>query len=132
MKKIFLILLMCLFIVGCSKKGKEIELSLNGNVTTGYEWTYSVSEEGILTETQNEYLTEETELVGAGGVHVFSFKGEKEGKVTVTFVYSRSWEKEEPLYTLEYEFEVNAKKEIKYIGVSGSYSSETLPEPIFK
>lgn len=131
MKKTLIILFMSLFLVGCSKNNK-IGISLEGNATTGYEWTYSISNEEILEETKNEYITKDTGLVGASGVYNFEFKGLKEGTTNITFIYSRSWETEEPLYVLIYEVKVNNKKEIISYEATGTYLEENLPKAIIK
>jgi len=70
-------------------------VSLKENPTTGYEWTYELSADGILTPERDIYSPDSTgdeALVGAGGVHLWTFKGTAAGDVTLTFSYARSWE----------------------------------------
>lgn len=131
MKKILLVLCMALMLCGCSK-GKTASITLKGNPTTGYEWTYSFSNEGVLKEKSNNYITDNENLTGSGGKYDFVFEGEKEGTTKIIFEYKRSWETEEPLYTLTYEITVNNKKEIKSSKVTGNYSEDKLPEAVIK
>lgn len=81
--------------VSSRQKASDYTLKLDSNPTTGYTWSYKVDNEGIIKETKNEYIPDKTEagIVGSGGVQQFSFKGIKEGDVTVTFEYARSWDK---------------------------------------
>ncbi|MDD4253155.1 MAG: protease inhibitor I42 family protein, partial [Methanoculleus horonobensis] len=49
--------------------GSEITISLDENPTTGYEW--NVTSSTGLEYVNDTYIAPETELVGAGGVHVW-------------------------------------------------------------
>lgn len=75
------------------KKGQEFTLKLNSNQTTGYSWdvdgTYDTS---IITKTGYQYVTDSSNLAGAPGTELWTFKGEKAGTTTLTFKYFRSWE----------------------------------------
>lgn len=81
----------------CSVKGKTLNVTLQGNPTTGYTWTYKNSDEFSLKSAKTEYKadTNKKGFAGSGGVYNFVFKGQKgesERKVTLTFEYARSWE----------------------------------------
>lgn len=77
-------------------KGKIVDLKLQGNPTTGYTWNYNISDEGIIKEESQKYISDAKDLKiqGAGGVYTWKFSGLKEGSTKVTFRYGRSWEKE--------------------------------------
>ncbi len=73
-----------------SKTLGEATVSMKGNVTTGYDWVVSSMPEG-LTLVKDWYETDTTSgLVGAGGVHHFTFSGEA-GTYDVVLDYQRSW-----------------------------------------
>ncbi|MDD4279770.1 protease inhibitor I42 family protein [Candidatus Sumerlaeota bacterium] len=80
---------------------KEFVARFDGNATTGYIWSYKMAEEGIVRETKNRYLTDNSRvLCGAPGVFEFTFVGVKPGAVDLNFAYARPWEKTtEPITT---------------------------------
>ena len=88
---------------------KAFKVELEGNATTGFEWTYTMDPDGIVEEIFSEYLTEETEedMVGVGGTYIFEFRGVEQGDVTLTFRYARSWEDVEPEQVVSYELHVD-------------------------
>jgi predicted secreted protein len=87
--------------IDASYSGKQVELSIGeslvvtlaSNVTTGYSWTLTgISDESVLQKTKNEYIAPKTNLVGAGGQEVWTFKALKKGTSTISMGYSRPWE----------------------------------------
>lgn len=81
---------------------KTLKLELEANATTGYSWSYSLSQENIVKFVKDEYVSSknDSKLTGVGGKQVYEIKGLKEGEVTITFKYSRSWETDiEPIET---------------------------------
>lgn len=115
MKKIFLVLFLTFLLVGCSRGSKEFNISLKGNPTTGYTWSYLLSEAGIIEEVSNTYLAakNDKDIVGVGGVYNFIFKPLKKGEVELTFNYTRSWE-EKPIQSVIYKIMVDEKNIITY------------------
>ena len=101
MKKVLLssIIVLSLFLlVGCKDKEiKEVDspevIELEGNPTTGYEWTCVVKDEKIA-KVESIFKPDETtsEITGEGGTYLFTVTGLKEGKTTITCKYSRNWE----------------------------------------
>jgi predicted secreted protein len=94
-KTVFLCMAMgaMLCMSGCGKKAVNYQVKLDGNMTTGYAWTYTMGEEGIVKEVENVYEDKDGEdIAGGGGTFIFEFKGEKEGQVQLDFSYARSWE----------------------------------------
>ena len=101
MKKVLLssIIVLSLFLlVGC--KNKEIKettspevIELEGNPTTGYEWTCVVKDEKIA-KVESIFKPDETTsaITGEGGTYLFTVTGLKEGNTTITCKYARSWE----------------------------------------
>ena len=102
MKKVLLsgIIILSLFlIVGCKNKEiKEVDspevIELEGNPTTGYEWTCVAKDENII-KVESIFKPDETtsEITGEGGTYLFTVTGLKEGKTTITCKYARNWEK---------------------------------------
>jgi predicted secreted protein len=73
-------------------------VELKENPTTGYEWKYEMSAEGVLTPGRDAYTADTATggeaLMGAGGVHLWTFAAKAAGDVTLTYSYARSWEKD--------------------------------------
>lgn len=114
MKKILytvMLSFMLLVITGCNKT-KTFTISLDSNASTGYAWVYTMSEEGIVKEIKNEYVTPDTDAVGIPGKQIFSFEGLKEGQVTLTFSYERSFEEESSIDTKTYHLVVDKNLKI--------------------
>lgn len=120
-KYITLILVFAVFLAGCGFQqktertidktfsGKEIEVavgdsfvvSLDSNPTTGFEWALAEnSDEDVLQKVDSEFEAAKTDLIGAGGKELWTFKALKEGTSTISMEYRRSWEEEiEPAET---------------------------------
>jgi predicted secreted protein len=75
--------------------GKLI-VELPENPTTGFTWSFK-SEKGELIEPiENRFMSGDSgNIVGAGGIHRWVFRGLLEGESRLTFRYFRSWEGEE-------------------------------------
>ena len=84
----------------------QVELSADKN--DGYQWTYTLSEEGVIDEQQSYY---------ANGLFVFVFEGQKEGTVEVNFVLKEK-ETAEALEKQTYRLKVNPDKRIILRGLS--------------
>ncbi|WP_292518536.1 protease inhibitor I42 family protein [Methanoculleus sp.] len=70
--------------------GSNITISLEENPTTGYEWNVTSSTGlQLVNETHD---AQETELVGAPGVHIWEYIAADEGDAEFSAVYMRSWE----------------------------------------
>lgn len=84
----------------------QVELSADKN--DGYQWTYTLSEEGIIDERQSYY---------ANGLFVFVFEGRKEGTVEVDFVLKEK-KTAETIEKQTYRLKVNPDKRIILRGLS--------------
>lgn len=90
---IFLIAVLLCSFAGCSRKQCKIELP--ANATTGYEWRYTASEEGIIEERSSGYREERSLFskdAGSGGTYFAEFSGLKEGIATLKFDYKQPFE----------------------------------------
>ena len=66
-----------------------INLSLRENPSTGFEWSYEITPEGIV-ELEDEYYSSnqknsDIQMVGVGGIHYWKFRTIGVGDVTITF-----------------------------------------------
>ncbi|MDI3507215.1 MAG: inhibitor of cysteine peptidase [Methanoculleus sp.] len=70
--------------------GSNITIRLEENPTTGYEW--NVTSSTGLQLVNDTHDAQETELVGAPGVHVWEYIAAEQGAGEFSAVYMRSWE----------------------------------------
>ena len=77
-----------------------LTVRLSANATTGYEWTFTSTDENAVELITSEYIADEAaaDQVGVGGTYVASFRGLKQtaDSVELTFSYGRAWE-EKPI-----------------------------------
>ncbi|HAG10377.1 MAG TPA: hypothetical protein DCK76_03100 [Desulfotomaculum sp.] len=87
-------------------KGQVLHLSLPGNPSTGYSWSYvKEPDQLVLKEINHEYFSDST-LVGAGGTDNWEFKAMDSGSTTLSLIYSRPWESVQPEKTFQIEVTV--------------------------
>jgi inhibitor of cysteine peptidase len=87
-----------------SNVGGTFLIVLDSNPSTGYQWqlTQSPNRE-FLKLIDSTYRAPITELVGAGGKEIWSFKALSVGQRTIVFEYVRPWEKDkEPLKSVTF------------------------------
>ncbi len=90
--------------ISASDAGKTIELrkggillvSLEGNVTTGYNWAVADPAPAILQQVGDPQVTPTSDAIGAGGTIVLKFTAVQTGQATLKLAYARSWEKGVP------------------------------------
>jgi inhibitor of cysteine peptidase len=115
----FLILTAALFVlVGCSSArasantvnlteadaGKTIELqngsllvvSLDGNITTGFNWEMVPQTPTLLKQLGESEVTLDSAALGAGGKISLKFQAVQTGQASLTLIYHRSFEKDVP------------------------------------
>lgn len=136
------IILLLLVVTGCSCSKKEekekavqqLSITLEGNPTTGYEWTCKADSTDILTSVSDKYTAynNNEEITGSGGTYEFIFKGNNSGMTTILCEYKRSFEKIEPLYKIQYQVQVSSEKGLTVANQKGTYSTEQIPTPIIK
>lgn len=75
----------------------QFTVSLPANPTTGYQWASTAYDKSCVTLSKQTFLPPKTHLIGAGGVMTFVFVVSKNRsclqKTTLSFTYSRPWEK---------------------------------------
>lgn len=68
---------------------ETLSILLRGNPSTGHLWSWTASGDGAVRETDIVY-EQENEMPGSPATYTYVFAGEKEGEVTLRFVYSQS------------------------------------------
>ncbi|MHC6202452.1 protease inhibitor I42 family protein [Breznakiellaceae bacterium SP9] len=102
-KRVLVAVWSCLCVSGVVSAAAQSEgarvaaVELAGNPTTGYSWTYTMENPGIIAELSHEYRSNQAaeaapQRLGAGGIFSFVFEGLREGQTELRFVYARSWE----------------------------------------
>jgi predicted secreted protein len=101
--------------MGRKDSSRSVTIELPGNPTTGYSWTWSTEQEGIVREISAEYVRDgEKSFPGRGGVFVFVFEGLREGSAELVFSYARPWEKDaESAQSVRYSLTVDSKNRIQ-------------------
>ena len=91
-----------------AKPGEEFTIKLDENSSTGYKWSYAITDEKIVSMSKDEYVTDEADknVDGAGGQRVLTFKANAAGYTAINMVYERSWEKNEDDEKLSFDIEV--------------------------
>jgi inhibitor of cysteine peptidase len=76
------------------KAGDTFTVTLCSNATTGYQWTENavIGDKTIVEQTKHEFVAPDSDLMGAPGNEVWTFKALKAGTTTVAMDYSRDWE----------------------------------------
>ena len=119
MKKIVMIVLFLLLISGvgfCSAifptVGKTFIVTLESNPTTGYQWQLNKSFDKKYVELiKSEFKRSKTDLVGAPGTEIWTFKALKSGTIKLSFKYARSWEKDvAPIKISDYKVVIRSKR----------------------
>ncbi len=73
--------------------GDQLILNIPANATTGYQWVLKDDFEARFVQLiSTEYQAPDSELMGAGGTSVWTFKAQEEGVTTLAFEYIRPWE----------------------------------------
>jgi inhibitor of cysteine peptidase len=70
--------------------GKEFEITLDANPTTGYSWEASFDDTFLQLIEQRYERT--SDLIGGGGHAVFAFRPVARGRGRITLSYRRPWE----------------------------------------
>jgi inhibitor of cysteine peptidase len=88
------------------KRGGELKVLLDANITTGYQWQSPTRTEPVLAPAGEPVYaprTTATPMAGAGGTTTFRFRADNPGSVILQFDYRRPWETAvPPARTLRY------------------------------
>ena len=84
------------------KTGDQLQLSLEGNLTTGYNWEVAELDTNILKLSGEPQFQADSSALGSGGKVVFRFDTVNPGKTPLKLIYHRPFEKDTaPLRTYE-------------------------------
>ena len=72
---------------------QEFQIILDANPTTGYTWTLIDTLPSIKTSLQNSQFEKSSDLLGAPGKQILTFKANFTGKMEIGLIYHRQWEK---------------------------------------
>lgn len=90
--------------------GQTVTLTLQGNPTTGYEWSVaSFDNAGVMQTLLDGVYTPGAVaegVVGSGGIYEWSYKALNPGEAHVDLAYARSWEADAPAKTFSMTFTV--------------------------
>ena len=78
--------------------GGIVNVTLPGNITTGYSWAVDRIDASIIKPVGDHYIPSQTGQVrvGSGGEFTFDFKALKAGDTKIRLIYARPWEKAAP------------------------------------
>lgn len=93
-----------------------LTITLPSNITTGYEWTYEISNSEALQVISTEYVPDVSELVGTGGTWLADFRGtfRDEAEVELILNYKRAWE-DEALQTRLLKIKISENNQLEII-----------------
>lgn len=77
-----------------ARVGDTIQVSLEGNLSTGYNWVMAPQDPAILEQQGEAEFKAVDEKLGAPGLITTTFKAAKKGQTTLRLEYKRPWEKE--------------------------------------
>ena len=88
--------------------GDRLLVALEGNPTTGYEWSNALLYEfATLREIGDAEFRPDSDLLGAGGLFLFRYEAYRIGPQAFRFAYQRPWESVEPERLLEFSVDVH-------------------------
>jgi len=74
------------------KTGDTLEISLNGNLTTGFNWIPAVLDPALLEQVGEIEVTPASDQPGAPGIIIIKFKAIATGQTNLHLDYKRPWE----------------------------------------
>ncbi len=116
---IFTIIALTAILTGCATTEKKesvdasLVITLEGNPTTGFMWDYTTEGNGEIELVDESSEVQNEGLIGSPSTFNYSFKGVKEGNVTLIFEYARPWAGGEKLYTEVYKLYVDKDLQIE-------------------
>lgn len=76
--------------------GDLVRVQLEGNPTTGFTWETENLDANLFEPIGEPEFTRNNNLVGGGGVFIFTFKTLKAGNTHLRLIYHRTFEKDTP------------------------------------
>ncbi len=97
-------------------KLEKLDIVLDGNPTTGYEWTVAEKSDNLSIGVGYSSKNQLEAALGVGGRYKFEITGSGKGNADVVFQYKRAWE-DEVLKTIAYSLYVNEDNTITVIDI---------------
>jgi predicted secreted protein len=72
--------------------GDKIYVELCSNPSTGFQWSYEMSEDTALVEEDHDFEPPESDVPGAAGKETWTFEGIGKGTTVINMEYSQPWE----------------------------------------
>jgi len=72
--------------------GDTLEVMLNGNITTGYNWVPGPQDPVLLEQIGDIEVTPESNLIGAPGIIVLKFRAIRAGQINFHLDYKQPWD----------------------------------------
>jgi len=131
MKKLLSVILIGALLCGAAlaetTSADGYEITLSENATTGYIWSYTISDETVLAVTDDVQTAGDTQLVGAPGTHSWRVTGVAAGKATITFTNAQPWEGGNTGPAFTYCFTVDDSLAVTLTDTQG-FAEEELPD----
>lgn len=93
-----------------------VKVYLEGNITTGYSWSYELSND-LLVLLEENYVPVDTSntRIGSGGTFIFTFKTSNAGDTKIDFKYSRPWDENSTIkeYSLDFSIDDDLNIQVK-------------------
>lgn len=89
-----------------------VKMVFEENPATGYGWSVTETPSNVLNMTVSYFDTPTTDAAGASGIHTWEFAALKDGNVTLTFDYNRSFEENSTIETVTYALKTNTDETI--------------------
>jgi inhibitor of cysteine peptidase len=86
------------------KSGDTLLVTLEGNLTTGYNWVMSPQDPAVLQQVGEPEVKADSDKLGSPGLITLKFKAATTGQTNLRLEYKRPWEKG---VTPEITYEVN-------------------------
>ncbi len=84
------------------KQGTNVNIALEGNPTTGYNWEVAPGGSGVLEQQGEPTFKPENSALGSGGMVTLQFKASQAGTINLKLIYHRTSEPNvAPLHTFE-------------------------------
>ena len=126
MKNVYKLVFLFVFIFllsACGKRGMTKEIVLLGNDDNYYNWIYSIDDKSIISVVDEKYFGDENndDVDGLGGKYIFTLQALKEGKTSIRFKFSKSWDEDDELYNYSIDVLVDSNLNIEIINEKGNY-----------
>ena len=72
--------------------GDKLYVVLCSNPSTGFEWSYEMSDDSVVKEEDHDFESAENDTPGAAGKETWTFEATNKGTTTISMEYSQPWE----------------------------------------